>query len=101
VLLLDEPSSGLNRQETERFGRILRAVVEERDVAILLVEHDMELVMSACDVIYVMDFGRLIFKGTPVEVRRSDVVRSAYLGSSLDEEEIEAPLEHSDSASTR
>lgn len=84
VLLLDEPSSGLSPHETDRFGEILREVVEERELAVLLVEHDMELVMSACDQIYVMDFGRLIFNGNPGEVRNSEIVRSAYLGSSLE-----------------
>jgi ABC-type branched-subunit amino acid transport system ATPase component len=81
VLLLDEPSSGLDHRETEEFGRILRRVVAERGVGILLVEHDMALVMDICDEIYVMDFGTLIFQGTPGEVRRSDVVRTAYLGT--------------------
>ncbi|HEY6790976.1 MAG TPA: ATP-binding cassette domain-containing protein [Trebonia sp.] len=81
VLLLDEPSSGLDHQETEAFGQILRRVVAERGVGILLVEHDMALVMDICDEIYVMDFGTLIFQGTPEEVRRSDVVRAAYLGT--------------------
>jgi ABC-type branched-subunit amino acid transport system ATPase component len=81
VLLLDEPSSGLDHRETEEFGRILRRVVAERGVGILLVEHDMALVMDICDEIYVMDFGTLIFQGTPGEVRRSDVVRAAYLGT--------------------
>jgi ABC-type branched-subunit amino acid transport system ATPase component len=80
-LLLDEPSSGLDKAETAVFGSILRRVVEERGSGILLVEHDMDLVMRICDYIYVLDFGELIFEGTPVEVRRSPVVRAAYLGS--------------------
>ena len=80
-LLLDEPSSGLDKAETAVFGSILRRVVEERGSGILLVEHDMDLVMRVCDYIYVLDFGQPIFDGTPVEVRRSPVVRAAYLGS--------------------
>jgi len=80
-LLLDEPSSGLDKAETTVFGSILRRVVEERGSGILLVEHDMDLVMRVCDYIYVLDFGQPIFDGTPVEVRRSPVVRAAYLGS--------------------
>jgi ABC-type branched-subunit amino acid transport system ATPase component len=80
-LLLDEPSSGLDRSETEGFGRILRRVVEERGTGILLVEHDMDLVMKVCDHIFVLDFGQLLFEGDPGAVRRSDVVRAAYLGS--------------------
>jgi ABC-type branched-subunit amino acid transport system ATPase component/branched-subunit amino acid ABC-type transport system permease component len=85
VLLLDEPSSGLDHRETETFGQILKRVVAERGVGILLVEHDMALVMDVCDEIYVMDFGTRIFAGTPDEVRRSDVVRAAYLGTEAPE----------------
>ena len=85
VLLLDEPSSGLDHRETEAFGQILKRVVAERGVGILLVEHDMALVMDVCDEIYVMDFGTRIFAGTPEEVRRSDVVRAAYLGTDAPE----------------
>jgi ABC-type branched-subunit amino acid transport system ATPase component/branched-subunit amino acid ABC-type transport system permease component len=81
VLLLDEPSSGLDHTETEEFGRILRRVVDERGVGILLVEHDMALVMDICDDIFVLDFGTLIFRGVPEEVQASDVVRAAYLGT--------------------
>ncbi|RHW28117.1 ATP-binding cassette domain-containing protein [Nocardioides immobilis] len=87
ILLLDEPSSGLDQEETRHFGRILRRAVAERGVGILLVEHDMPLVMDICDYIYVLDFGDLIFEGTPTEVSRSSVVRAAYLGDAegLDE----------------
>ncbi len=80
VLLLDEPSSGLDRVETERFGEILRRVVRERGVGIFLVEHDMSLVTEVCDYIYVLDFGRPIFEGTPAEVMASSLVQAAYLG---------------------
>jgi ABC-type branched-subunit amino acid transport system ATPase component len=80
-LLLDEPSSGLDRSETAGFGRILRQVVEQRGTGILLVEHDMDLVMRVCDHIYVLDFGVLLFEGNPEAVQQSDVVRAAYLGS--------------------
>jgi ABC-type branched-subunit amino acid transport system ATPase component/branched-subunit amino acid ABC-type transport system permease component len=88
MLLLDEPSSGLNPQETAQFGEVLRRVVRERNVGLLLVEHDMSLVMTLCDYIYVLDFGNLLFEGTSAEVRNSDVVREAYLGST----ELEADL---------
>ncbi len=81
VLLLDEPSSGLDGHETKRFGGILREVIARRGTGILLVEHDMSLVMDVCDYIYVIDFGLPIFEGTPPEVRTSEVVRAAYLGS--------------------
>ncbi|MGP3950023.1 ABC transporter ATP-binding protein [Streptomyces sp. 7N604] len=81
MLLLDEPSSGLDTAETERFGAIVTQVVAERGCGVLLVEHDMALVMSVCDYLYVLDFGRMIFQGTPAEVRASETVRAAYLGS--------------------
>ena len=71
VLMLDEPSSGLDRDETAAFDEVLRHVVRERGCGILLVEHDVSLVMSVCSYIYVMDFGRLIFEGTPKEVAAS------------------------------
>jgi ABC-type branched-subunit amino acid transport system ATPase component len=80
MLLLDEPSSGLDDAETERFSGILGAVVDEVGLGILLVEHDMSLVMGICDYIYVLDFGQLIFAGTAEETRTSAVVRGAYLG---------------------
>ncbi|MGH9000137.1 MAG: ABC transporter ATP-binding protein [Acidimicrobiia bacterium] len=81
LLLLDEPSSGLDHAESERFGAILRSLVVERGVGILLVEHDMQLVMSVCDDLHVLDFGRLVFSGTPAETQASPVVRAAYLGA--------------------
>ena len=80
LLLLDEPSSGLDHAETEAFGAILRALVDDHDTAILLVEHDMSLVMSVSAHLYVLDFGRLIFEGTPAGAQASDDVRHAYLG---------------------
>src|SRR5712691_3228007 len=81
VLLLDEPSSGLDGAETERFGEILARVVAERGVGILLVEHDMALVMNICDYVHVLDFGTKIFEGTTTEVSSSHTVRAAYLGT--------------------
>ena len=81
ILMLDEPSSGLDRHETAAFAEVLRRVVAERRCGILLVEHDVALVMSICEYIYVLDFGSLIFEGTPAEVAASPIVRSAYLGS--------------------
>jgi ABC-type branched-subunit amino acid transport system ATPase component len=81
LLLLDEPSSGLDRDETARFAEVLQHVVESRGCGILLVEHDMSLVMRVCSYIFVLDFGRPIFDGTPSEVAASEVVRAAYLGS--------------------
>jgi ABC-type branched-subunit amino acid transport system ATPase component/branched-subunit amino acid ABC-type transport system permease component len=86
VILLDEPSSGLDPTETERFGGVLQHVVAERGIGLLLVEHDMALVMEVCEHIYVMDFGRPLFDGSPEEVRASELVQAAYLGS----DEVEA-----------
>jgi ABC-type branched-subunit amino acid transport system ATPase component len=83
MLLLDEPSSGLDRSETEHFGRILLDLVAGRGTGILLVEHDMTLVMSVCAYIYVLDFGKPLFEGTPREVASSRAVQSAYLGSEV------------------
>jgi ABC-type branched-subunit amino acid transport system ATPase component/branched-subunit amino acid ABC-type transport system permease component len=80
ILLLDEPSSGLDRVETARFGEILRDVVARRGVGILLVEHDMALVTDVCEHIYVLDFGKQIFEGSAAEVMSSPIVRAAYLG---------------------
>jgi len=80
LLLLDEPSSGLDGRETEEFGRVLKTVVGERGCGILLVEHDMTLVREVCDYVYVLDFGSLIFEGTPDEMQNSQDVRAAYLG---------------------
>ena len=80
ILLLDEPSSGLDHHESDEFGRILERVVAERGVGILLVEHDMSLVMGICEYIHVLDFGVPIFEGSPAEVLESTVVQHAYLG---------------------
>jgi len=84
LLLLDEPSSGLDRAETLRFGEILVDVVRRRGVGILLVEHDMALVNDICDDIYVLEFGRLIFSGTPAEMTASKEVQAAYLGTTTE-----------------
>jgi ABC-type branched-subunit amino acid transport system ATPase component len=81
LLLLDEPSSGLDGAETQTFGSILTQLVERRDVGILLVEHDMELVMGVSSQLYVLDFGRLIFEGDPASAQASADVRAAYLGA--------------------
>jgi ABC-type branched-subunit amino acid transport system ATPase component len=81
VILLDEPSSGLDSSETARFGDILQSLHAQGDIAILLVEHDISLVRSVCAYCYVLDFGELICEGKTEEVLASDVVRDAYLGS--------------------
>ncbi|WP_019873394.1 ABC transporter ATP-binding protein [Sporichthya polymorpha] len=90
MMLLDEPSSGLDKTETVLFGKILRSLIQDNGVGILLVEHDMALVMSVCDYLYVMDFGEPIFQGTPAEVRESEIVRAAYLGSEAVEDAVDS-----------
>ncbi len=80
VLLLDEPSSGLDRQETASLAQTLRAVQAEQGFAILLVEHDVELVAEFTQRAYVLDFGSMIASGPTAEVLASKVVREAYLG---------------------
>jgi ABC-type branched-subunit amino acid transport system ATPase component len=80
LLLLDEPSSGLDPRETANFGEILQAVIAEDRRGILLVEHDMSLVRAVCEYAYVLDFGKLIHQGPTAEVLSSSIVRAAYLG---------------------
>jgi branched-chain amino acid transport system ATP-binding protein len=80
VLLLDEPSSGLDAQETARVAEIFRLAVERRGVSLLLVEHDMSMVLGLCDYVNVLDFGVKIASGTPDQVRADPAVRAAYLG---------------------
>ena len=80
VLLLDEPSSGLDAHETERLGQVIRRVVRERGVGVLLVEHDLSLALGVCDSISVLEFGKMIFSGTPDQVMASPLVKAAYLG---------------------
>jgi len=83
MLLLDEPSSGLDGHETEAFAAILRSVVAERGLGILIVEHDMTLVSEVCDRVHVLDFGSLIFEGTPAGMHAAPAVRAAYLGEDI------------------
>jgi ABC-type branched-subunit amino acid transport system ATPase component len=80
MLLLDEPSSGLDAAESQEFGDLLVRLVRDRDLGILMVEHDMSLVLNICQWIYVLDFGRPLMNGTADDVRSSDDVRAAYLG---------------------
>jgi branched-chain amino acid transport system ATP-binding protein len=81
LLLLDEPSSGLDRSETDALAASLGAVHRERGVAVLLVEHDLELVRTFVSRLYVMDSGRVLASGPTEAVLRDELVRSAYVGT--------------------
>jgi branched-chain amino acid transport system ATP-binding protein len=78
--LLDEPASGLDDIESGRLAEVL-PLLAERGMAILLVEHDIDLVMSLCHTICVLNFGEVIAHSTPLEVREDPLVRDAYLGA--------------------
>ena len=80
VLLLDEPSSGLSEEETRTFADLLESLAGD-GLAILLVEHDVDLVMRVCERIHVLEFGRVIAAGTAAEVQSSALVQAAYLGT--------------------
>ena len=80
LLLLDEIVAGMNREEKEDIARFTLDIRDEFGVAILMIEHDMQVVMDLSDRIYVLDFGCLIAQGTPAEVAANPLVLQAYLG---------------------
>jgi ABC-type branched-subunit amino acid transport system ATPase component/branched-subunit amino acid ABC-type transport system permease component len=80
LLLLDEPGSGLNHEETNALGDLLVSLAAD-GIAVLLVEHDVELVMRVCEQVYVLDFGRIIASGSPAHVQGNKAVQAAYLGA--------------------
>jgi branched-chain amino acid transport system ATP-binding protein len=80
VLLLDEPASGQNAEETQQFSSVLKVLAAE-GIAILLVEHDMELVMGVCDSVYVLVQGSILRHGTAQEIQKDSTVAEAYLGT--------------------
>jgi len=80
LLLLDEPAAGMNPHETEELDELIGRIRDQESVSILLIEHDMKLVMSISDRIFVMDYGKKIAEGTPEEIRYNPAVIKAYLG---------------------
>ena len=85
VLLLDEPAAGMNPSETEELLNTVREIREKFDVAIILIEHDMSLVMNVCDRIIVLNYGLIIANGEPEEIKNNPMVIEAYLGQQREE----------------
>jgi len=85
LLCLDEPAAGLDTHESEELGRRLRQIADA-GTATLLIDHDMGLVLTICDRIVVLEFGKVIAAGTPDEVRRDPLVVKAYLGGAASAE---------------
>ncbi|MFV0254735.1 MAG: ABC transporter ATP-binding protein [Erysipelotrichaceae bacterium] len=80
LLFLDEPAAGMNPQETSELTTLIKMIKDKFNLTILLIEHDMSLVMSLCERIYVLDYGSIIAEGKPEEIRNNKAVIKAYLG---------------------
>ena len=89
LILLDEPAAGLDTAESQILGGHLREFLDH-DMSVFLIDHDMGLVLSVCDYIYVLDFGKIIAEGTPQEIRESATVKKAYLGEEAGEIQAQA-----------
>ena len=84
ILLLDEPAAGMNARETKELDDLIIRIRDQEKISILLIEHDMKLVMSLSDMIYVVDYGKKIAQGTPEEIKNNPDVIKAYLGEDAD-----------------
>ncbi len=84
ILLLDEPAAGMNAQETKELDELIVRIRDQEKVSILLIEHDMKLVMSLSDRIYVVDYGKRIAEGNPEAIKNDPAVIKAYLGEEID-----------------
>jgi len=84
LLLLDEPAAGMNPHETQELDELILWIRENEKISILLIEHDMKLVMSLSDRIFVVDYGKKIAQGTPEEIKNNPAVIKAYLGEEMD-----------------
>lgn len=83
LLLLDEPAAGMNPHETKELDKLILRLRETEEISVLLIEHDMSLVMSLSENIYVMDYGKLIAQGSPDEIKKNPAVIKAYLGEEV------------------
>jgi branched-chain amino acid transport system ATP-binding protein len=92
LVLLDEPAAGLDTAESNTLGAHLRGLLAH-DITVFLIDHDMGLVLNVCDYIYVMDFGKVIAAGTPIEIRTNPEVRAAYLGEEAGEAQARSAKE--------
>jgi len=90
ILLLDEPAAGMNPSETAELMENIRRIRDRFGIAVILIEHDMNLVMNICEGIAVLNYGRIIAKGTPEEIRKNPVVIEAYLGKKGDAADAES-----------
>ncbi|MFA6413415.1 MAG: ABC transporter ATP-binding protein [Syntrophales bacterium] len=87
LLLLDEPAAGMNPRETDALEELIRRICKEENIAVLMIEHDMRIVMSISNRIYVLDYGKMIASGTAAEILANPIVIKAYLG----EEDTDVP----------